>query len=227
MTRSHFGLLSGILLAFCAAGCGSDGGSEPNEPPALNLTEQQLNTAVLGDHLSVAMGPDGRIAVAWQESTNASQRKIRLQRFTASGFKDGPVVDVEPGPNLAHSVAFGPQGESFLAYSPIDVTNDYNRSIKVQRYAADGSPLGAASLVNPDGTTAGLVFGAGGQGVVLSIQCADTRCQAMPLSLRMGVTRLTAEGVAAGPESVLGTYRYNDEPSIFAAVLADGSFAVL
>ena len=126
--KKHFAsrLWIGLWTAMTLMGCGSDGG-DPNDPgDELNLVEQQISA--VGQAPSVAMGPDGRFAVVWEETGNA----LRMQRFTAGGFKDGPAITVG-AQGVNPRISFGPSGESLVAWG-----SSVGEGVKVQLAGTGG-----------------------------------------------------------------------------------------
>jgi hypothetical protein len=206
-------VLTGLSLTLLAASCGSDGGGNKEE---LNLELQQVGTSgVPGFDPSIAVDSAGRFAVAWAEGDPRQPLQIYLQGFTAAGFTDGARISVGTGRTPA--AAFGPGGELFVAWGD-------GAGVQLQRYATNGSPLGAPARVSSEGFPWDLDFGDGGQGVLLSGNnpcIPGSRCPAD----RFAVARLAADGSPAGPVRIL-TKRDGFLSHATVAMLPDGSFAI-
>jgi hypothetical protein len=146
----------------------------------VNLDEQVLDPGfqqLAG--ISVAMDRSGRFAVTWNAlfdyPDGHAGSEIRMQRFSADGFKDRDVVTVGKSQSELHlrgpTIAFGPQGQSFVLFG------DYlgNRRSFIQRYDSAGLPLGGACVVLSRQTlqanriVESFDVGSGGQGAILYV----------------------------------------------------------
>ncbi len=102
---------------------------------------------------SVAMNDSGRFTVAWEDSRNGDW-DVYVQRYDADGSPLGVnfVVNDDGGSEDQEDpvIAISADGGFVVAWED---RRDGNRDIYMQRFAADGSPLGSNSKVNDDAGT--------------------------------------------------------------------------
>ena len=90
---------------------------------------------------SVAIGPSGNFVVTWQEADN-----IYARRYDAAGSPQGGVFTVSSGLGEDYpTVAMDDSGSFIITWTRGSFTT---ADVYARRYAADGTPLGSAFLVN-------------------------------------------------------------------------------
>jgi hypothetical protein len=122
----------------------------------------QVNTVTTGDQNrpDVAMSPDGDFVVVWHSARSAGDdyfRSVQGQRYAADGTPLGGQFQVNTatlGTQDRPAVAADGSGDFVIVWESEDFTPDIDLAIKGQRYASDGTPLGAEFQV--DSLTEGL-----------------------------------------------------------------------
>lgn len=97
--------------------------------------------------VDVAAGADGRFAIAWIDFDGFA----RIQRYAADGTAVGPRISASPGFEEAQqcpAIAFDQQGSFAIAYLAGPATGGPDYAVWLQRYAADGAPLGGRVRVD-------------------------------------------------------------------------------
>src|SRR3954471_382642 len=101
-------------------------------------------TALVQSAPDVGMAKDGHAYVVYVEDDGAGTQSLWLQRVRAGVVKEGARIPV--GPAVARNdfpaIAMAPDGRFVVAYR--SYTTSTTGHIEVQRFAADGSPIGPA-----------------------------------------------------------------------------------
>src|SRR3954468_6659679 len=96
----------------------------------------------------VGMAQDGHAFVVYVEDDGDGTQGLWLQRVSAGVVKEGARIPV--GPAVARNdfpaIAMAPDGRFVVAYRSFTTTSTGH--IEVQRFSADGSPIGAAIPVD-------------------------------------------------------------------------------
>src|SRR4051794_39851384 len=149
----------------------------------------------------VGMAADGSFAVSYSESDDPVEQ-VYVQRFTAGFAKLGARIPVGPATqrNTQPSIAMAPDGRFAVAYQTYNnfpATPD--RLIQVQRFGADGAPVGGPlapdGLLDQDGNPPAIAMGDDGRFAVAWI--------GQPANLR--VLTYSAAGAPLSPVQEVGT----------------------
>ena len=114
--------------------------------------EFQVNTYTTGPQNSpdVAVAPDGRFVVVWNDGRGSLGGGVLGQRFSADGARSGAEFQVNTyttGSHWVGSVAVGPTGDFVVVWTSSDQDGS-REGVFGQRFSADGSPAGAEFPVN-------------------------------------------------------------------------------
>lgn len=143
-------LKQSIALACLCAGAAAPGIAGAQTAVA---AEFRVNTTTLGNQgsPSVASAADGRFVVVWESDSNGpSLNDIYGQRYSASGEKIGEEfrANSDTGERQSNAVvAMNASGEFVVAWNSATHLAA-TTGVFAQRYAADGTPRGAAFRVN-------------------------------------------------------------------------------
>jgi hypothetical protein len=189
-------------------------------------------------HASVASDTDGDFVVVWMSEgssgTDTSSLSIQGQRYASDGSRSGAEFQVNSyttsGQNWP-SVAVSPDGGFVVVWdsigSPGTDTNMYSSSVQGQRYASDGSTLGAQFQVNTYTTGyqdhPSVAMDSAGNFTVV--------WQSVPIlylfSYDIKGQRYASDGSPRGTEFQINTYTTGDQTWPAVATDSGGSFVVV
>ncbi|MCP3998030.1 MAG: hypothetical protein GY722_23665 [bacterium] len=208
-------------------------------PYAALAGDIQVNTYTTGGQYfpSVALDPTGDFVVVWMSDgssgTDTSAGSIQGQRFAANGDTVAGEFQVNTYTTSHQSdpaVAVDWDGNFVVvSYSDGSSGTDRDWSIQGQRYAADGSPLGAEFQVNTY-TTGAQLFpapAAGRDGDFVVVWQSDGSSGTDTSDASIQGQRYAADGSAVGAEFQVNTYTTGPQQSASVAMAADGSFIVV
>lgn len=200
----------------------------------------QINSYVTNEQTSPSVGvdADGDFVVVWRSSdsdgTDSSQDSIQSQRYAAGGSAVGAQFQVNSyttGVQTSPSVDVDADGDFVVAWQSAgsNGTDSDAYSIQVQRYAADGSAVGAQLQVNSYTTSLQLDPSVGldadGDFVVVWNSFGSGGTDSSGPSIQ--AQRYAADGAALGAEVQVNTYTtgFQDRPQV--GVDAAGDFVVV
>jgi hypothetical protein len=200
----------------------------------------QVNTHATGNQRasSVASAQDGSFVAVWTSSqasgTDTSGYSIQGQRFASGGAPQGGQFQVNTyttGAQLAPSVAPSPGGGFLVVWSSQGSpgTDANGSSIQGQRYASDGSSLGAQFQVNSYATGSqtdpAAAVAADGGFVVTWSSSGSSGNDGFGSSVQ--ARRFSSDGSAAGGEFQVNSYTANDQAVPAVASRSAGDFVVV
>lgn len=201
--------------------------------------EFQVNDYVLGSQLASAVGvdADGDFVIAWHSfgssGSDTSYASIQARRYTAAGVPLGAQFQVNTYTTFhqqSPAICVAPQGPFVIAWhSQGSAQGDTSGfSIQAQRYAANGSPLGAQFQVNGFTTSnqylPALGVDAMGRFVVAWESGGSYQTDSSGLSVQL--RRYAADGTPQGPQFQVNSYTTSTQGGPAVAVHPQGSFVV-
>jgi hypothetical protein len=144
----RWSLLAAVLVAAALPATASAALTKVADP--INVAPDD-KVALSQFYPDVAMAADGSFAVSYSEDASPFEQ-VWVQRFTAGLTKVGERIPVGPATqrNTQPAIAMAPDGRfavAFQTYQPFPATPEH--LIEVQRFAADGTAVGAPLV--PDG----------------------------------------------------------------------------
>jgi hypothetical protein len=199
-----------------------------------------VNTYVLQDqrHPAVAADADGNFVVVWtsvgSSGTDQSGASVQGQRYAADGSPLGGEFQVNTYTTTYQgdvAVAVDPDGDFVVVWNSFGSagTDSDGFSIQGQRYAADGSPLGAEFQVNTFTDDfqerPGVSFLADGGFLVVWESEGSAGTDSSGLSVQG--QRFGADGTPLGGEFQINSYTTSDQADVKVATGADGNPVVV
>ncbi len=206
-------------------------------------SEFQVNTYTTDNQFnpSVAMDLDGDFVVVWDSGSSdgpdTSGRSIQGQRYAADGSPAGAEFQVNaytPGIQRDPVVAMDAVGNFVVAwFSQTSAGSDLGYSIQGQRFAADGSPMGAQFQVNTYTTNSqqfpAVAMAPEGDFIVVwtngpffSNDAGDD-----PSSDSVRGRRFAADGTPLGDDFQVNSFTPNDQAEPAVAMAPGGDFVVV
>jgi D-aminopeptidase len=204
------------------------------------LGEFQVNsyTTAYQGRPSVAMDPDGNFVVAWSSNgsleSDASDQSIQAQLYAANGaplFGQFQVNTYTTSSQVAPIVAMDSNGAFVVVWESVGSagTDTSSSSVHVQRYAANGVPLGGEFQVNTYTTgsqgTPSVAMDPDGGFLVVWQSNGSSGTDTSGFSIQG--QRYEADGVPTGGEFQVNAYTTSGQFVPVAAMDVDGSFAVV
>ncbi len=206
-------------------------------------SEFQVNTYTTDNQFnpSVAMDLDGDFVVVWDSGSSGgpdtSGRSIQGQRYAADGSPAGEEFQVNahtPGIQSDPVVAMDAAGNYVVTwFSQTSVGSDNGYSIQGQRFAADGSSLGAQFQVNTYTTnsqrTPSVAMASGGDFVVVwrSGPFFLSKAGGDPSGGSIRGRRFAADGSPMGDDFQVNSYTLDEQDEPAVAMTPGGAFIVV
>ena len=200
----------------------------------------QVNSYTTGDQgePSVAVSADGDFVVVWQSfgsgATDSSAQSIQGQRYASDGSTLGAQFQVNTYTSSAQfqpSVGSDADGDFVVVWASVGSggTDTYFASIQGQRYASDGSTVGAQFQVNTYTTYAQtrpeVALSADGDFVVVWTSTGSVGTDSSNYSVQG--QRYASDGTTAGAQFQVNTYTTSAQYEPKVALSADGDFVVV
>jgi hypothetical protein len=199
----------------------------------------QVNTYTTGfqSHPTLAGDPLGGFVVIWQSDgssgSDSSGSSVQAQRFDPSGAPIGGEIQVNTYTTDDQGypqVTMDAQGTFLVVWDSYGSSgsDDFAASVQLQRYAADGSPVGGETQVNSYTTGRQIrpwvARSARGDFVVAWSSWGSFGSDGYPFSSQ--ARQFDANANPRGPEFQVNTYRVGEQVSTNVATDADGNFIV-
>ncbi len=198
----------------------------------------QVNTYTTGNQRfpHVAVDADGNAVVTWSSEgssgTDSSEGSVQAQRYLANGSTLGDEFQVNTyttDSQGASSVAMTPDGFVIVWGSLGSVgTDTLSSSVQGQRFAADGSLVGAQFQVNTftPGAQGGASISADADGDFVVVWSSSAAAGDSSLFSVQG-QRFTSDGEPAGEQFQVNTYTLGHQWSPAVAMADSGEFVVV